>query len=99
MVECEFCGGEFVATVLALVVVASIDIFAVKFDGLFGEAVVGEQSDNTGDCNLHAYGLDPVGGGGELVFVFAEFGPGVEIVAHVAAVFDVDDFGEVTAEY
>lgn len=63
VVECEFAGDELLAAVLAHVVIACVDVTAVEFDVLFGEAVVSEQANDARDSDVHTDGFDPVGGG------------------------------------
>ncbi len=99
VVEGEFLGGEFFAAVLAEGVIAGVDVAAVEFDVLAGEAVVAEEADDAGDGDFEADGFyEIVGFAFELGFEGGHFDPGGDVVGDVAGVFDGDDFSEAAGE-
>lgn len=65
MIEREFFGGEILAAVLALTVIARIDIATIEFDWFARQAVVAEQANDLWDRQDQARGGHPV-----MLFVF-----------------------------
>ena len=99
VVQAELGGGELLAAVLAAVAVAGKDVAAVEFDLLFGQSIVQQQPHNARHGNVESHGADPVVGMGlELSAELADLDPGLEVVAQVLAVFDVDHFSQLAKQ-
>lgn len=86
--------------ILALKVIAGHDVSAVEFDLSLGEAIVGEKSDDAGDGDGEADGVNPIVilVGFHVFLQDSEFEPGRKVVIVEMAVFDGDHFCEVLCE-
>lgn len=92
------------AAVLAGIAIAGEEVAAVEFDALFGEAVVAQQADDSGDSDFEADGFHPVVLlAFELGLVRRDIGPGFKVVTVILGasfgLVNLDYFRKIAAEH
>jgi len=99
VVEREFAGAESLAAILAFVPIARKDVSSIEFDVGSRQAVVKEQADDAGHCNVEIDGGDPIVAVGlELPAELANLTPVRKIVVGIDALLERDNLGQLTAK-
>jgi hypothetical protein len=99
VVEGQFAGRETPAAILAAVSVTGEDIAAIEFYLAPWQAVVEQQTYNSGDSDVEIYSGNPVVAVRlEITLKFADLAPALEIVVGVCTLLVRDDLGKLAKE-